>query len=366
MKNNLYLTLSLNKYLYGINTVYVEEVFNLPELTTISEVPHGIIGFVNLRGKILPVIDLNLKLGYLSPDYRLTDSIVVLKCEDFQLGMIVNQIHEIRELSFEKISTDLNYPRELLVDQQANINMIAGIVNFPDDIFILNEPKQWLEDSEIKQVLSLSNYLQKENYDNYNVDETQTHDSESLLLQKSIFYPNATLEARKVLKQRADHLRLPTKNQDFQSFKTLAVITLNDHFFGIDLEMVREFVEIHQVTPIPCCPAHIIGNMNLRGEILTVVDLRGLLLNLPPQGVVVGSKAIVIEVEGIVAGVIVGEIYDVMFSLNLQKVMAIPKTINTINEQYCQGATLYNEKTMHILDIPKIFLQGGLIVDEVI
>lgn len=52
MKNNLYLTLSLNKYLYGINTVYVEEVFNLPELTTISEVPHGIIGFVNPRENI--------------------------------------------------------------------------------------------------------------------------------------------------------------------------------------------------------------------------------------------------------------------------------------------------------------------------
>ncbi|MBD2430285.1 MULTISPECIES: chemotaxis protein CheW [Fischerella] len=363
MKENLYLTFSLNNYLYGINTVYVEEIFTLPELTTILEVPQGIIGFVNVRGKILPIIDLNLKLGYLSPDYRLTDSVVVLKWEDLQLGMIVNQIHEIREISLEQITIEFNQQQELVIVEQTNI--IAGVVKFPDEIFILSNPRKWLADVEKQQLLSWQNNLEQEIFEN-NVSEIQTNNSELLLLQNPKFCPNATLEERKVFKQRADNLRLSTKTQDFKNFKTLAVIALNDYLFGIDLEMVREFIDIHQVTPIPCCPAHIIGNMNLRGEILTLVDLRGVLLNFPPQGVVVGSKAMVIEVEGIVAGVIVEEIYDVMFSLNLQKVTAIPKTIHGINEQYCQGAAPYYEKIMNILDMPKIFLQSELIVDEAI
>jgi purine-binding chemotaxis protein CheW len=364
MKENLYLTFSLNNYLYGINTVYIEEIFTLPELTTIPEVPHGIIGFVNVRGEILPVIDLNMKLGYLSPDYRLTDSIVVLRWKELQLGMIVNQIHEIREISLEEITTELNHEGELVVVEQSNI--ITGVAKFPNDIVILSNPTNWLNYGEIQQLSSCQNYLKQEIFDNYNVDELQANDPELLLLQKSIFCPNATLDERKILKQRTNNLKLSTKTQDLKNFKTLAVITLNDHLFGIDLEMVREFVDIRQVTPIPCCPAHIIGNMNVRGEILTLVDLRGLLLNLPPQGVVVGSKAMVIEVEGIVAGVIVEEIYDVMFSLNLQKVTAISTAMHSINEQYCQGAAPYHEKIMSILDMPKIFLQGGLIVDEAI
>ncbi|PMB53923.1 chemotaxis protein CheW [Fischerella thermalis CCMEE 5201] len=364
MKENLYLTFSLNNYLYGINTVYVEEIFTLPELTILPEVPHGIIGFINVRGEILSVIDLNMKLGYLSPDYRLTDSVVVVKYEELQLGIIVNQIHEIREISLEEITTELNQQLELVVVEQTNI--IAGVVKFPDDIFILNNPKKWLEDGEIQQLISSQNYLQQEIFDNSNIDEIQANNTDLLVLQKSIFCPNATLEEKKVFKQRADNLKISTKTQNFKNFKTLAVIALNDHLFGIDLEMVREFVDIRQVTPIPCCPTHIIGNMNLRGEIITLLDIRGLLLNLPPQGVVVGSKAMVIEVEDIVAGVIVEEIYDVMFSLNLQKVTAIPKSIHAINEQYCQGSAPYHEKIMSILDMPKIFLQGGLIVDEAI
>ncbi|MCP6763140.1 MAG: chemotaxis protein CheW [Fischerella sp. CENA71] len=364
MKKNLYLTFSLNNYLYGIDTAYVEEIFNLPDLTTIPELPHGIIGFVNLREKILPVLDLNLKLGYLSPDYRLSDSIVVLKSEELQLGILVNQIHEIREISLEEIATELNEQRELVVDEQRNI--INGVAHFPDEVLILNHPNNWFYVDETQQIVSLQNYLQQDIVDNSHVDELQTYDSEFSLLQKSIFCPNATLEERKVFKQRADNLRLSTKTQDFKNFKTLAVITLNDHLFGIDLEMVREFTDIYHVTPIPCCPSHIVGNMNLRGEILTLVDLRGLLLNVLPKGVIVGSKAMVIEVEGIVAGVIVEEIYDVMFSLNLQKVTAIPITINSINAQFCQGAAPYQEKIMSILDIPKIFLKGGLIVDEAV
>ncbi|MBW4431404.1 MAG: chemotaxis protein CheW [Pelatocladus maniniholoensis HA4357-MV3] len=363
MKKNLYLTFSLNNYLYGVDTVYVEEIFNLPELTTISEVPNGIIGFVNLRGEILPVMDLNLKLGYLSPDSHLTDSVVVLKYEKLRLGILVNQIHEIREISLDEIATELNDERKLVVEQR---NIITGVTHFPDDILILNNPNNWLYFDETQQLVSLQNYLQQDMFDSSNVDELQTNDSDFLLLQKSTFCQNATLEERKVFKQRADNLRLSTKTQDFKNFKTLAIITLNDYLFGVDLEMVREFTDIYHVTPIPCCPSHIIGNMNLRGEILTLIDLRGLLLNVPSKSVLVGSKVMVIEVEGIVAGVIVEEIYDVMFSLNLQKVTAIPTTINSINAQYCQGAAPYQEKIMSILDIPKIFLKGGLIVDEAV
>ncbi len=364
MKKNLYLTFSLNNHLYGIDTVFVEEIFNLPELTTIPEFPNGIIGFVNLRGEILPVIDLNLKLGYLSPDYHLTDSVVVLKYEELRLGILVNKIHEIREISLEEIATKFHEQRELVVVEQKNI--ITGVANFSDDILILSNPKNWLCFDEIQQILFLQSNLQQDILDNSNLDDIQTKNSEPLLLKNSTFCPNATLEERKVFKQRADHLRISTKTHDFKNFKTLAVITLNDYLFGVDLEMVREFTDIYHVTPIPCCPSHIIGNMNLRGEILTLVDIRGLLFNVTPKGIVVGSKAMVIEVEGIVAGVIVEEIYDVMFSLNLQKVTAIPTTINSINAQFCQGAAPYQEKIMSILDIPKIFLKGGLIVDEAV
>jgi chemotaxis signal transduction protein len=118
MKEHSYLTFSLNNYLYGISLVYVEEIFSLPELTLIPQEPREIVGVVNLRGNIVPVMDLNFSFGYQSLDYRLTDSLVVLKWEQFRLGIIVNQVYEVKNISPEEITTQLDYERELAVVEQ--------------------------------------------------------------------------------------------------------------------------------------------------------------------------------------------------------------------------------------------------------
>ena len=164
---------------------------------------------------------------------------------------------------------------------------------------------------------------------------------------------------------RSDNLKLAVESQDVKKLKPLGVIVLNGELFGIDLAMVREFTDIRNVIPIPCCPTHIIGNMNLRGEILTLVDIREL-LNLPLIGIINSSKVMIVEVEGIVAGVMVEKVSDVMFLLNPQDIKAVVGAIESINDEYLQGVAPYYEKMMNILDLPKIFLNGGLIVDEVI
>jgi purine-binding chemotaxis protein CheW len=362
MKEHSYLTFSLNNYLYGINLVYVEELFSLPELTPIPENPYKIVGLVNIRGNIVPVIDFNLTLDYQSLDYHLTDSLVVLKWQEFRLGIIVNQIYEVINIYPEQITNEIDYQQEFSVIEQRKV--IDGVAEIPVKILILSNPENWFKSVEIQQILSWKNLLEPKIIFNYNGDKFSANDSELLLSQEPVFCPNATLEETTTFRQRADNLRLPPESQDLKAFITLAVFTLNGNFFGIDLEMVREFTDIRQVTPIPCVKAHIIGNMNLRGEILTLIDICGL-LNLPLMGIANNSKAMVVEVEGIVAGLMVEEVCDVMFSLNSQDIRAVP-TIHSVNHEYLQGAVLYHEKIMSILDLPKIFLKGGLIVDEVI
>ncbi|MEW6493375.1 MAG: chemotaxis protein CheW, partial [Cyanobacteriota bacterium] len=108
MPDHPYLTFSLNNCLYGVSQTYVEEIFSLPELTP-SPNPYGdIVGVVNLRGDILPVLDLNLSLGYHPSDYCLTDSVVVLSWEERRMGIIVNEVHELKNISPEEISIELS------------------------------------------------------------------------------------------------------------------------------------------------------------------------------------------------------------------------------------------------------------------
>ncbi|MFB8787417.1 MAG: chemotaxis protein CheW [Potamolinea sp.] len=363
MKKHDHLIFSLNDTLYGISTVYVEDIFDLPELTPIPDAPRDIIGLANFRGDLLPVMALNLSFGCQSPDYQLTDIVVILRWEGLRVGIIVNQVHEPREISPEEITTALSDQRGLaIVEQKKNL---AGIAKMAGDILILSNPEKLFRHVEIPQLTSVEVSLKKEIQDSNNPGKFTANSSKLLLEKQSAFCPNATQEERAIFRQRAENLKFSVENQNSASFKPIAVIALNGELFGIDLAMVREFTDIPKITPIPCCPTQIIGNTNLRGEILTLVDLRSF-LNLQFKGITDTAKVMVVEVEGIVAGVMVEAVYDVMFFLNPLEIMAVSTNSHAINNQYLQGVASYQEKMMSLLDLPKIFLYGGLIVDEAI
>jgi purine-binding chemotaxis protein CheW len=142
----------------------------------------------------------------------------------------------------------------------------------------------------------------------------------------------------------------------------LAVIGFGNEYFGLDLELVREFTDIGNLTPIPCCPNHIVGNMNLRGEIVTLVDIRKV-LNLPTTPVTVGSQAVVVQVDDIVAGLPVDQVLE-MVSLNSADMTPLAGIRSDFGEQYIRGSALFQEKMLRVLELPKIFRQGELVVNE--
>ncbi len=355
MESYPYLTFTLDQSLYGINTFLVEEIFFLPELTSIPESPFDIVGVVNLRGEILPIMDLNLRFGYACNDYHLTDSVIVLKVNNFRLGIIVNQVHEVRNLTQENITLEMNYGRENY--QGKKNHFLHGIAKDEDNIIFLLDVDKLV--SYVEREISPENLTEK-NIENRLLVDSINGDK---LSQKRIFCPNVTPEEREIFHKRAESLRQSVESEDLTGLKPLAVIMLNDEYFGIDLNIVQEFTDIKKVTPIPCCPSHILGNMNLRGEILTLIDIREL-LNLNLAGITENAKAIVVNVEGIVAGLMVKQVCDVMF-LNPADITSVPTAIHSINDEYLQGAANYNKaKMMSILNLPKIFLKGNLMVDE--
>ncbi|MGB7444336.1 MAG: chemotaxis protein CheW [Coleofasciculaceae cyanobacterium] len=348
MTEQNYVLFSLKDKFYAINTANVGEVFSIPELEPLPGAPAGMIGTVNLRGEILPIIDITTKQGQQFLGYRLTDSIVIIKGKQGQIGLIINGVHGVKSLSPEEINYQQIASEELAEVQHKEI--IAGFVKDERNTLIINELENWSSYQAIQEFMSVET----------SSIAVQGKDNQALRL-----FPNATSEERTILRQRADNLRRTVEKPDLTDLMPLAVIALNDGFFGIDLGIVQEFTNISKVTPVPCCPSHIVGNINLRGEILTLVDIRSF-LNLPLIDISREPKVMVVEVEGIVAGVVVEEVYDTMFMVNPQEIKSLSSTSNYINQEYIQGIAPYQRATMNILDLPKIFVQGGLIIDQVI
>ncbi|MFB2880421.1 chemotaxis protein CheW [Floridanema aerugineum] len=349
MTNKPYLIFRINSSRYGVETFCVQEIFSLPNLTPIAEAPADIVGVVNLRGDILPVLDLNIRLGYEQLDYSLTDSIIVLESPEFRLGIIVNQVLEVHNIYQQEMTNELFYIQEL---NGSASHFIAGIGKVDADlIMLLNHEKLLCYSQNFESILG-KRTLEKGEF------------TEKFSKKQLLFCPEATPEERAILRERAENLRQPTQKEDFTGLIPLAVVGLNNEYFGLDLGIVREFTDIRQVTPVPCCPPHIVGNMNLRGEILTLVDIRTV-LNMPILEMENSNniKVMIIKMDDLIAGVTVDEVFDVMY-LQPSQILPVPTAVHSANREYLRGTANYREKMMSILDLAKVFQQGDLIVNE--
>ncbi|HEY9781614.1 MAG TPA: chemotaxis protein CheW [Leptolyngbyaceae cyanobacterium] len=369
MENKHYLIFSLYGLHYGVDALLVQEIFHLAELTTIAEAPDDIVGILNLRGQIVPVMHLALRLGYQPQECSLSDSVIVLEWEGLQIGIVVNSVHEVKNIADEAIEAEISYGRK----REINSRFISGVAKVDADIIMLLNHEQLLCYSDAVSALlpdednngsvdATNGYSSKQN-DTLEDQFPENHHSTKSRI--GSFYdlccPNASPEDRKIFRERSENLRQATTNSDFTGLMPLAVIGLNGEYFGLDLEVVREFTNIRNLTPIPCCPPHIVGNMNLRGEIVTLVDIRQA-LNLPSAADKV-SQAIVIRVDDVVAGLPVDRVFDVMY-LHPKDVTPVPVAVHSGSNEYLRGTAPYSEKMLSILDLPKIISKGELAVND--
>jgi purine-binding chemotaxis protein CheW len=90
-----YLTFALGEESYGLEIGYVREIVGMQPVTVIPEAPAFVKGIINLRGKIIPVIDMRLKFGMEPCGYNERTCIVVVDMEETAVGLIVDQVTEV-------------------------------------------------------------------------------------------------------------------------------------------------------------------------------------------------------------------------------------------------------------------------------
>ena len=357
MEYKSYLIFSLNGLRYGVATEAVREIFFLPELTPIEEAPPDIVGVVNLRGDILAVMDLALRFGHGATEYQITDSLIVLERAGFKVGIIVNQVHEVKDIADELVEPQISYGGKQVKKFH---RFIAGFAKLGADIYMLLDPDKAIEYSDSADPLLPPN----EDLSGSTDEEAREGGANLNTTPERLFCPHASPEERGIFRERAENLMRPTESQDFTGLMPLAVVGLNGEYFGIDLNIVREFTEIQQITPIPCVGQQIAGNINLRGEIITLVDIRGV-LNMPIANVgQQASSAAIVSVDDIVAGVKIDEVLDVMY-LHPSQLTPMPVAGHSAaNEEYLRGTAPYDDKIMSLLDLSKMLTQGELAVNE--
>ena len=98
-----FLTFSIGKEDYGIEIKYVTEIIGIQDITEVPELPDYIKGIINLRGKIIPVMDVRIRFRKPFREYNDRTCVIVVDIHDISLGLIVDYVCEVLDIQDEHI-----------------------------------------------------------------------------------------------------------------------------------------------------------------------------------------------------------------------------------------------------------------------
>ncbi len=140
-----YVTFKSGNEYFGLKIQYVNEIIVFQEITKIPESEDYIKGLINLRGKIIPVIDVRLRFKQEPFEYTDRTCIIVVNVKNIVVGLIVEQIAEVVEIQEENI---IPSPSVGKADKSQN-KYVYAIGKVGDQVKLLLDPDRLLNDEEI-------------------------------------------------------------------------------------------------------------------------------------------------------------------------------------------------------------------------
>lgn len=135
--------------------------------------------------------------------------------------------------------------------------------------------------------------------------------------------------------------------------RQIVIFTLGNEEFGVRINEVKEIIRMEQITKLPNTDNYVSGVINLRGEIIVVIDL-AMKLGIARHENDKNTRIIVIEVNDNTIGMIVDSATEVM-RLNEGQIKPAPAIITEkINSQYIEGVGIINERLLILLDLAKV------------
>jgi purine-binding chemotaxis protein CheW len=129
-----YLTFFLGAEEYGIAILKVREIIGIVPVTPVPGTPPFMQGVINLRGKIIPVVDLRAKFGMPSQAASRETCIIVVRRHDIELGIVVDAVSEVRDVSANETEPMLDLGNEVSAEYFLGISKADGKVRLLLDI----------------------------------------------------------------------------------------------------------------------------------------------------------------------------------------------------------------------------------------
>lgn len=472
MTDKKYVSFTVGHEYYGIPIDEVRQIIRLPKVTRVPKMPPFVLGISNLRGSVLPIIDLSLRLGYPEPCVNSEDTrVIVTERRGLEIGFVVESVSEVKATesgSYEDFpelpggSADKKFITGILkmhtkdgtrlvqvLDSQELVN-IEGLKRYADDDLIqkpaaAKNELQYREISDfrrfisfeidghayaveihkINEIIRLPEYVGVPGSDSSMLglfslrgivmpllslhrkfgkkDMAENEDTRAVIIEvrgtkfgfmadkvnEVLSVPETAIEEppkafsgkgseisaiikaeqgerlimileteeilesteaealRKLAKQEGEHFGMSESLTGAEQEKQIVTFTLENEEYGIYIEKVQEINRYAGVTRVPKTPAFVEGIINLRGEVIPLIDLRKR-FDLPVREKDEFTRVIIVNLENVRVGLVV-DFVDEVLRIGSDSIDTVPELFSSGIENRFLGGVVNIDKEQRMI-----------------
>jgi purine-binding chemotaxis protein CheW len=254
---------------YAIHIDDVKEIVQMPEsITAVPRSPHHILGLMNLRDQLLPMVDLRTMFVLSSKDADEKSRVIVVASGGYFIGIVVDSVSEVLRINKDAV--------EALIPAMAKESELSDIT----DICRLNNGQR------LVSILSIERF-----FDSGNLQDALNDISEEGMIEQ----------------ENDDYV-----DDEQEDDNQVVVFKLDDEEFAVPITSIQEIVRIpDELIRVPKAPAFLEGVINLRGIVLPVVDLRTR-LEIEAAERSERQRIVVFLIHGVRTGFIVDQVTEVL------------------------------------------------------
>jgi purine-binding chemotaxis protein CheW len=169
----------------------------------------------------------------------------------------------------------------------------------------------------------------------------------------------ATSASNDILRERARQLAQPPEEETSAAVIEVVMLLLAYETYAIETAYVREVYPLKDLTLLPCTPAFVAGIVNVRGQVMSVIDLKQL-FELPVKGLTDLNKIVILSDGKMEFGILADAILGVQ-NIPLHEIEPVLPTLTGVREDYLKGITA---EGVVVLDAAKLLHSDNIVIHE--
>lgn len=167
------------------------------------------------------------------------------------------------------------------------------------------------------------------------------------------------MEKKRILKARAELLAKEPEEREAGEYIEVVEFLLAQEHYGIETRFIREVYPLRDYTPVPCTPSFVLGLINVRGQTISVIDIRKF-FDMPEKGLSDLNKVIIVHDEKMEFGILADVISGVR-NIAVSEIQPPLPTLTGIREEFLRGVTT---ERLTVLDAGKILSSKRVVIYE--